>query len=213
MNIGKKNKIIIISSPSGAGKTTICKFLIKKMKNLELSVSYTTRNKRSNEIDGQDYHFISKEQFIEFKRKKIFIETANIFNNYYASPYSNIKSTSKINKHILFDIDWQGARNLRNIFNKDKIVDFFILPPNIKELKKRLIKRGRDNRKEIKLRLSLAIKEMKHYKEYKYILINENVQQTVNNIVRIIDYDLLINQNQKLLNKKLKYLIKHSNFL
>ena len=205
----KKNKIIIISSPSGAGKTTICKYLIKKMNNVDLSVSYTTRNKRNNEINGKDYFFISRERFIELKRKNFFIETAKIFNNYYASPYTNINFTSKNNKHILFDIDWQGARNLRKKFNKNNILDFFILPPNITELKKRLIKRGRDNRKEIKLRLSLAMKEIKHYKEYKYILINENVQQTVNNIIKIIDYNLLIDKNKKLLNKKLKYLIKH----
>ena len=208
MNTGKKNKIIIISSPSGAGKTTICKLLIKKLKNVELSVSYTTRNKRNNEIDGKDYHFISKEKFIKLRQNNFFIETAKIFNNYYATAYINIKSSSKINKNILFDIDWHGARNLRNKFNNNKIIDFFILPPNIKELKKRLIKRGRDNSKEIKLRLSLAMKEMKHYKEYKYILINQNIQKTVNNIVKIIDYNLLIDQNQKLLNKKLKYLIK-----
>ena len=204
----KKNKIIIISSPSGAGKTTICKYLIKKMNNVDLSVSYTTRNKRNNEIEGKDYYFTSKDKFIELKRKNFFIETAKIFNNYYASPYTNINFTSKKNKHILFDIDWQGARNLRKKFNKNNILDFFILPPNITELKKRLIKRGRDNRKEIKLRLSLAMKEIKHYKEYKYILINENVQQTVNNIIKIIDHNLLIYKNQKLLNKKLIYLIK-----
>ena len=203
------NKIIIISSPSGAGKTTICKYLIKKMNNVDLSVSYTTRNKRSNEIDGKDYHFIRQEQFIELKRKNFFIETAKIFNNYYASPYANINFTSKKNKHILFDIDWQGARNLRKKFNKNNILDFFILPPNITELKKRLIKRGRDNSKEIKLRLSLAMKEMKHYNEYQYILINQNVQQTVNNIVKIIDYKLMIDQSQQLLNKKIKYLIRN----
>ena len=153
-------------------------------------------------------NFVSKEKFIELKRKKFFIETAKVFNNYYASPFNNISKASKKHKHILFDIDWQGARKLRNKFNNNRILDFFILPPNIKELKKRLIKRGRDNRKEIKLRLSLAINEMKHYNEYKYILINENIKQTVNNLVKIINYDLLIDQNKKLLKKKLKYLIK-----
>ena len=171
------NKIIIISSPSGAGKTTICKYLIKKLNNVDLSVSYTTRNKRNNEIEGIDYYFINKEKFIKLKRKKFFIETAKIFNNYYASSFINLNLSSKKNKHILFDIDWQGARSLRNKFNKNRILDFFILPPNIKELKKRLIKRGRDNREEIKLRLSLAMKEIKHYNEYHYILVNENVQK------------------------------------
>ena len=193
MIIDKTNKIIIISSPSGAGKTTICKYLLKKLNNVDLSISYTTRNKRNNEIEGRDYYFINKEKFIKLKRKKFFIETAKIFNNYYASSFINLNLSSKKNKHILFDIDWQGARSLRNKFNKNRILDFFILPPNIKELKKRLIKRGRDN--------------SKHFKEYKYILINENVQQTVNNIISIIDHNLLIEKNQKLLNKKLKYLI------
>ena len=107
------NKIIIISSPSGAGKTTICKYLIKKLNNVDLSVSYTTRNKRNNEINGKDYFFISKEKFKILKNKNFFIETAKIFNNYYASPYTNINFSSKKNKHILLDIDWQGARNLR----------------------------------------------------------------------------------------------------
>ena len=209
MSIDKTNKIIIISSPSGAGKTTICKYLVKKLNNVDLSISHTTRNKRNNEIEGKDYYFISKEKFIELKRKKFFIETAKIFNNYYASSFININLSSKKNKHILFDIDWQGARNLRKKFNKNRILDFFILPPNITELKNRLIKRGRDNSKEIQLRLSLAMREIKHYKEYKYILINENVQQTVNNIIKIINYNLLIDKNQKLLNKKLKNLIKH----
>ena len=208
MNTDKENKIIIISSPSGAGKTTICKYLLKKLKNVNLSVSYTTRNKRNNEVEGRDYFFINKEHFIKLKKKNFFIETAKVFNNHYASPYINIDIALKSNNHILFDIDWQGARKLRNKFNKSRILDFFILPPNIKELKKRLIKRGRDNKKEIKLRLSLAINEMKHYEEYKYILINENIQQTVNNLVRIIDCELLIDQNKKILKKKLKHLIK-----
>jgi len=208
MIIDKKNKIIIISSPSGAGKTTICKFLLKKLKNVDLSISYTTRNMRSNEVEGKDYYFIGKEKFLKLKRKNYFIETAKIFNNYYASPYINVNLASKNNKNILFDIDWQGARKLRNEYNKSRIIDFFILPPNITELKKRLIKRGRDNKNEIKLRLSLAIKEMKHYKEYKYILINENIHQTVNNLVKIINYNLLIDQNQNKLNNKLKNLIK-----
>ena len=207
MNTDKKNKIIIISSPSGAVKTTICKFLTRKLNNVDLSISYTTRNKRNNEIDGKDYNFISEERFIKLKRKNFFIETAKIFNNYYASPSINIKSTSKTKKHIVFDIDWQGARNLRNKFNQNRIFDFFILPPNIKELKKRLIKRGRDNKKEIKLRLSLAMREMKHYNEYKYILVNQNIHKTANEIIKIIDYNLFIENNSYLLNKKLKRLI------
>ena len=204
-----KKKIIIISSPSGAGKTTICKNIIRKNKNIALSISYTSRPIRKREKQGIDYNFVEKKQFINLKNKNFFIETAKVFDHLYGSPYKNINQAFKKNKHILFDIDWQGARNLRKKFNKNIILDFFILPPNITELKKRLIKRGRDNKKEIKLRLSLAMREMKHYNEYKYILINENVQQTVNNIVKIINYNLMIDQNEQLLKKKLKYLIKN----
>ena len=203
MNIKKNNKLIIISSPSGAGKTTLCKILIKKMKNLKLSVSYTSRSKRLNEIHGKDYFFVSEKKFNELKNKNFFIETTKNFNNSYGSPTINTKD----NQHLLFDIDWKGARNIRRNYDKKNILDFFILPPSKNELKKRLIKRGRDNKKEINLRLSYAISEMKHYNEYKFILINENVYKTVNEIKNIVQYSELIFNNNLLLNKKLKEII------
>ena len=205
MNIGQKNKIIIISSPSGAGKTTLCKLLLKKMRNINLSISYTSRNQRLNEINGKDYYFITKEKFKQLKNKNFFIETAINFGNYYGSPYKNLK-TSK-NKQILFDIDWKGARKIRKNIDKKNIIDFFILPPSIKELKKRLVKRGRDKKDDIDLRLSYAIKEISHYKEYSYVLINQNVQQTVNEIVDIINTNLIIEKNKKLTERKIKSLI------
>ena len=193
MNTEKKiNKIIIISSPSGAGKTTICNHLLKKMKNINLSISYTTRQQRKNEINGKDYFFTDKKNFLILKKKKYFIETAKVFNNYYGSPYKNIKNSFKINNHILFDIDWQGARELRKYYDKDQIIDFFIMPPSKTELKKRLQKRGRDNKKEIAIRLSLAMSEISHYNEYKYVLINDKISYTVNNLLDIINYNILI---------------------
>ncbi len=207
MNTENQNKLIIISSPSGAGKTTLCKLLLKKMKNIELSTSYTSRNKRLNEINGKDYHFVTKEEFNKLNKKNFFIETARNFNNYYGSPYINIKNAKKNKKNLLFDIDWKGARKIRKNYNIKNIIDFFILPPSKKELQKRLIKRGRDNKNEISLRLSYAIKEMQHYNEYKYVLINENVQQTVKDIVKIIEYNKLIEKNNIILNKKLKKII------
>ena len=164
MSIEKNSKLIIISSPSGAGKTTLCKLLIKKMKNINLSISYTSRSKRLNEVDGKDYYFINKKKFELLKKQNFFIETAKNFNNLYGSPYKNIISSQKKNQHLLFDIDWKGARNIRKHYNKTNIIDFFILPPSKSELKRRLIKRGRDNNEEIKLRLSYAFDEMKHYK-------------------------------------------------
>ncbi len=205
MNIDQKNKIIIISSPSGAGKTTLCKLLLKKMRNINLSLSYTSRNKRLNEVNGKDYFFVTKEKFNNLKNKNFFIETAINFGNHYGSPYKNLKSFKK--KQILFDIDWKGARKIRKKVEKNDILDFFILPPSIKELKKRLVKRGRDKKDDIDLRLSYAIKEISHYKEYSYVLINQNVQQTVNEISDIIKTNLIIEKNRKLTERKIKSLI------
>ena len=207
MNTGIKNKLIIISSPSGAGKTTLCKLLIKKMKNISLSISYTSRNKRLNEVNGKDYFFVSKKKFENLKEKNFFIETAKNFNNLYGSPYKNINKAIKNNQHILFDIDWKGARKIRRNYNKENILDFFILPPSKSELRRRLKKRGRDNNKEINLRLSYAIDEMKHYNEYKYVLINDNVKNTVEDIIKIIEYNNLISKNKKLLQSKLNKII------
>jgi len=205
MNIDQKNKIIIISSPSGAGKTTLCKLLLKKMQNINLSISYTSRNKRLNEINGKDYFFVTKEKFNQLKNKNFFIETAINFNNSYGSPYKNLKTNKK--NQILFDIDWKGARKIRKKIDKEDIMDFFILPPSIKELKKRLFKRGRDKKDDIDLRLSYAIKEISHYEEYSYVLINENVIQTVNEISNIIKTNLIVDKNKKLTQRKIKSLI------
>ena len=207
MDIETKNKLIIISSPSGAGKTTLCKLLIKKIKNIELSISYTSRNKRLNEIHGKDYYFVTKKKFEKLKNKNYFIETAQNFKNLYGSPFKNIRKSEKYNQHILFDIDWKGARKIRKKYHKDNILDFFILPPSKSELKRRLIKRGRDNNKEINLRLSYAIKEMQHYNEYKFVLINENVKKTVNDIIKIIQFSDFIFYQKKILKKKLKIII------
>ena len=207
MSTGKNSKLIIISSPSGAGKTTLCKLLIKKMKNIDLSISYTSRSKRLNEVDAKDYYFISKKRFELLKKKNFFIETATNFNNLYGSPFRNITLSKKRKHHILFDIDWKGARKIRKNYKKEDIIDFFILPPSKSELKRRLVKRGRDNKKEINLRLSYAINEMKHYNEYKYVLINENVHKTVNELKKIIEYHQLIMKQREQLKSKFKKII------
>ena len=207
MSIEVKNKIIIISSPSGAGKTTLCKMILKKVKNIILSISYTSRSKRLNEADGKDYYFVSKEKFSKLEKNNYFIESCNNFNNYYGSPIKNIKKANLLNKNILFDIDWKGARKIRTKFKKTDIIDIFILPPSVKELRKRLIKRGRDTNKEINLRLSYALDEIKHYNEYNYVLINQNIHNTAKDIIDIINYHELLKKNDKLLNIRLKKLI------
>ena len=177
------------------------------MQNIKLSISYTSRNKRINEINGKDYFFVTKKKFQQLKKNNFFIETATNFNNLYGSPFNIIRKSKRTNYHILFDIDWKGARKIRSNFKKENIIDFFILPPSKSELKRRLIKRGRDNNKEINLRLSYAIEEMKHYNEYKYVLINENVQKTVNDIKKIIQYNELIVSQNNILKSKLKKII------
>ena len=207
MNIEIKNKIIIISSPSGAGKTTLCKMILKKLKNVILSISYTSRNKRLNEVNGRDYYFVSKEKFSQLEKNKYFIETSSNFNNFYGSPFRNITKSNSLNKNILFDIDWRGARKIRKNFYKKDIVDIFILPPSVKELKKRLIKRGRDSKNEIKLRLSYALDEIKHYNEYNYVLINQNIHNTANDIIKIIKYHDFLRNNDKVLDKNLKKIV------
>ena len=207
MSTEKINKLIIISSPSGAGKTTLCKMLLKKLNNISLSISYTSRNKRLHEVNGKDYYFVTKEKFQKLNKKNFFIETAKNFNNLYGSPYKNIISAKKNNKYLLFDIDWKGARKIRKNYKKENIIDFFILPPSRTELKKRLIKRGRENSKEISLRLSYAINEMKHFNEYKYVLINQNIHKTVNDIKKIIEFEKIIYDSKLKLNKNLKKII------
>ena len=207
MNTEKKlNKLIIISSPSGAGKTTICKYLLKKIKDVDLSISYTTRQQRKNETNKKDYFFTNQNNFMQLKKDNFFIETAKNFNNYYGSPYSNINNSFKKNNHILFDIDWKGARKLRKNFNKNQILDFFILPPNKKELKKRLERRGRDKKNEINIRLSYAMSEMSHYSEYKYVIVNDKILDTVNTLMTIINYNILISKINHDTKKKLKFI-------
>ena len=187
-----KNKIIIISSPSGAGKTTICKEIIKHNKNIKLSVSYTTRPKRRGEINSKDYFFVTNHYFNQLNKENFFVETARVFDFLYGSPYVNIETAFKKGHNILFDIDWKGAKKLRKKFDKNDIIDFFILPPNKKELKKRLQIRGRDRPSEIKKRLSLAVNEISHYKEYKYVLVNDSILSTVNTIKDILKYEKIL---------------------
>ena len=136
--------MVVLSSPSGVGKTTLVRKIVSK-KNYKISISYTTRKPRTSEKDGEDYYFVSKEKFVKLKKNNHFIETSENFNNLYGSPIKNIRKSNLLNKNILFDIDWRGARKIRKKFHKKDIIDVFILPPTVKELRKRLIKRGRDS--------------------------------------------------------------------
>ena len=192
------NLIIIISSPSGVGKTTITKKILKRIKHSYLSISCTTRNPRKKEHNKIDYFFISKKKFDHFKKEKKFIETAKVHNNYYGTLKSEIKKKNKI---ILLDIDWQGARNLRKKIKKN-CYSFFLLPPSISILKKRLLKRHFDNKTLALSRLSTARKDLKHWEEYDYVYVNNKLNKCVNEICVKIK-ELVFENNKKLNFKKI----------
>jgi len=186
--------MIIISSPSGAGKTTLCHKISLKDKKIKLSISYTTRKKRNLEIEGKHYKFIDKSKFIKLKRKNKFLESAEVFGNNYGTLLKDIHKKIKSQKDILFDIDWQGAKQIRKKF-PNHIVDIFIMPPSIPELRRRLIKRGQDDSKIVQKRMKMAFNEMHHFNEYKYVIFNEKISKTLSKIMNIIFIERELRKN------------------
>ncbi len=193
--VPKNSLIIIISSPSGVGKTTITKKLLTKVSNSYLSISCTTRSPRKNERNKIDYFFITKKKFFKYKKENKFIETANVHNNYYGTLKSELKKNKK-NKVVLLDIDWQGARNIRKKIKKN-CFSFFLLPPSITILKNRLLKRHVDNKLLALSRLSSARKDLKYWKEYDYVYVNDKLNKCVNEISKKIS-ELVLENNRKL---------------
>ena len=184
MTHGKKNIMLILSSPSGAGKTTITKKIQQKYHSFKISVSHTTRRPRSNEIDGVDYHFISQDKFKNLIKEDQFYEYAEIFDNYYGTLKKNVDELSKTND-IIFDIDWQGTKQLSKYKNLN-LIKIYLIPPNKTELKDRLIKRNQNSSEEVKRRFNAFDEDIKHWKDYDYILINENLENCYKQIERII---------------------------
>ena len=188
--IKKEGVLLVISSPSGTGKTTICKKLLEYDKNIHLSVSVTTRKKRKNEVEGIDYYFRSKKDFLNLKSQNSFIENALVFENYYGTLKSEVLEQLENGIDVLIDIDWQGTRQITQAM-KGNLIKIFLLPPSIDELKKRLSKRNSDSISEINFRMSKALKEIKHFDEYDYVLVNDNLDNTFQNIVKIIEVERL----------------------
>ena len=188
--IKKEGVLLVISSPSGTGKTTICKKLLEYDKNIHLSVSVTTRKKRKNEVEGIDYYFRSKKDFLNLKSQNSFIENAFVFENYYGTLKSEVLEQLQNGIDVLIDIDWQGTRQITQVM-KGNLIKIFLLPPSIDELKKRLSKRNSDSIKEINFRMSKALKEIKHFDEYDYVLVNDNLENTFQKIVKIIEAERL----------------------
>ena len=187
MNISNKNKgvMLVLSSPSGAGKSSICKSLMSLDKNLSLSISTTTRKKRPNEKSGEDYIFVSIDEFQSMLNKNHFLEHANVFGNYYGTDKSIVESRINNGKDLIFDIDWQGAQQLREKMRED-IVSVFILPPSKQELERRLKSRGQDADEVVKKRMDEASAEITHWAEYDYVVINKNLNDSVKAVLGIL---------------------------
>ena len=181
--------MLVLSSPSGAGKTTLSKKIQQSDNSFEISVSHTTREPRPNEVDGLDYHFVSKEKFKSLLKENAFYEHAEIFGNYYGTSKSSIDKITKKNHNVLFDIDWQGSEQLSR-FKELNLVKVFILPPSKEELEKRLIARNQDDKEAIKRRMLAYSKDIIHQKDYDYVLINDNVEKCFNSIKEIISKHL-----------------------
>ena len=181
----RRGLVLVISSPSGAGKTTICKNIIEKVNNVSLSVSVTTRKKRKGEIEGKDYFFKTNEEFILMMSNNEFIESAKVFGNFYGTLKAEVLQKIQDGIDVLVDIDWQGTRQIEKHMPED-IVKIFILPPSIKELEYRLGNRASENKEDFNKRMSEARKEISHYNEYDFVIINEEIDIAVNLVKSIL---------------------------
>ena len=179
-------KMFVMSSPSGAGKTTLTKKIAENNSNFNISISHTTRKPRPNEIDGKDYHFIDKKKFDLLIKNNDFFEYAKIFDNYYGTLKAPVLKLLSQKKDVLFDIDWQGTQQLKNIKNL-ALVTFFILPPNMHTLKNRLLKRHQGQEKLIQQRMRKFNEEVSHWKDYNYIVINDDLEICYKKILDIIE--------------------------
>ena len=182
---GGENIMVILSSPSGVGKTTITKKIQQKYQSFKISVSHTTRLPRSNEVDGVDYHFVSNEKFEKLIKEKKFYEYAKIFENYYGTLKKNVDDSIKIND-LLFDIDWQGTKQLSK-FKNLKIIKIYLITSNKNELKNRLIKRNQNSNEEIEKRFNAFDEDIKHWNDYDYVIINKNLDVCFKQIENIIN--------------------------
>tara|TARA_B100000886_G_scaffold167179_1_gene114263 strand:- start:50 stop:649 length:600 start_codon:yes stop_codon:yes gene_type:complete len=191
----KNNLLIIISSPSGAGKTSVCKKIINNDNKIKLSVSHTTRAPRDNEINGIDYFFISSDRFNSKISDKSFLEFANVFGNYYGTSKKNVEEKLLEDFDVLFDIDWQGAAQILNT-NLAKIVTIFLVAPSKEVVLARLKKRSKetgDDYDSIKKRMLEYENEMKHANDYDYVVINDNIEECTKKIVSIIENERKMN--------------------
>ena len=208
MSVKKNGMMFVLSSPSGVGKTTLTKKLAENNPNFKISISHTTRKPRFNEINKKDYYFVDEVEFDLLVEKNSFFEYAKIFDNFYGTLKDPVLKFLSQGKDVLFDIDWQGTQQLKKI--KDlSLVTFFILPPNIKILKERLLNRHQGQEKLIEKRMNKFDEEISHWNEYNYVIVNDDLHDCYNKILNIIISEKKgINQKQNLeeIVKKIKEL-------
>tara|TARA_B100001123_G_C15072549_1_gene932184 strand:- start:42 stop:674 length:633 start_codon:yes stop_codon:yes gene_type:complete len=181
----KKGMMFVLSSPSGAGKTTLTKKIAENNSNFVISISHTTRKPRPNEVNGKDYYFVSKQEFDGLLKNNSFFEHASIFENYYGTLKKPVLNFLSNEKDVLFDIDWQGTQQLKKI-KSISLVTFFILPPNIEVLKKRLLNRHSGQEKLIEERMKKFNEEVSHWNEYNYVVVNDDLEACYEKLLKII---------------------------
>jgi guanylate kinase len=196
----RRGLMLVLSSPSGAGKTTLSRALLKEDRGIELSVSVTTRRPRPGEVDGKDYFFIDRVRYDEMVRNGELLEWAEVFGNCYGTPRGPVEAALKAGRDVLFDIDWQGTQQLRDAARHD-LVSVFVLPPSIDELERRLRSRALDSDDVIHARMSKAADEMSHWAEYDYVVINRDVEQAFADVRAILGAERLRRERQTGLNE------------
>lgn len=195
-SVRSKAMILILSAPSGGGKTSISRMILNNNKNIILSVSVTTRKPRPNEKEGVDYYFKTVEEFQQLKKTNEFLEHAEVYGNFYGTPKKYVNEMLENGYSVLFDIDHQGARQIKQNLN-GSVVSIFIVPPSLEVLKQRLIARGQDSDYDIEKRLEVAAEVMSHADHYDYVVINDNFEKTVKEIQEIIKSEHLKGLNNE----------------
>lgn len=188
--IARRGLMLVISSPSGAGKSTIARNLLERDKGLSLSVSVTTRQRRESEIEGVHYHFLTVKEFERLRDSEGLLESAQVHGNYYGTPREAVELALSEGRDMLFDIDWQGALQLQEKMAVD-VVSIFILPPSFEELRSRLNRRAEDSQEVIEKRLANAAEEMSHWGEYDYVVVNEDLNKAFSEVQAIVDAERL----------------------
>lgn len=188
--IARRGLLLVMSSPSGAGKTTLSRALLASDHHIRMSVSVTTRPPRPGELDGKDYFFISKERFFEMRDNEELLEWAEVFGNLYGTPRLPVEDALAKGRDVLFDIDWQGTQQLEQAMGDD-LVRIFILPPSTDELRDRLIKRAQDSASVVAKRMAEASREMSHWAEYDYVIVNDDVATASAEITAILTAERL----------------------